>query len=346
METRRISYIDMAKGIGIFLVVAGHMEFLPEKLFIWVTSFHMPLFFILSGMLLSYTNATDKPLSVLLQKKACRILIPYITFSAVSILLTFVLDTAEFASYLPNALMQTFTFYGISVLWFLPALFFGEAVFLLIRKKNSHTISGLILLLLCLLTILTVNTYHYHYEIDFNSTASLFGAYLIAVFVRTGIAVTFLAMGYYLQLFFFNRQKKRSTYIIYAIVFGIFSLILALTNGNVDLNYLVFNNYLFYFSAALSGSLFLICLCAALPEIKLLEAAGKHSLIIMATHMNCRFMGLCYAVGNVLLRAAPFLGNAGYVLTCSLLMIFLEIAAIYIINRFFPFLIGQKKHHT
>ena len=195
MTAKRISYIDMAKGMGIILVVAGHTGFLSETVLTWVMSFHMPLFFILSGMLLSHTHADRQNMSTFLKKKARGILIPYFSFSALSILFSAILDNASFASYLPNALVQTFTLYGISVLWFLPALFLGETVFLLIRKHASLPISGILYLAICLLTIFCANTYHYHYVIDFENNLSLLGAYLIAVFVRTGIAVSFLAMG-------------------------------------------------------------------------------------------------------------------------------------------------------
>ena len=343
MSLKRISYIDMAKGIGIILVVAGHSGFLSEPLLNWIMSFHMPLFFILSGMLLSHTNATRQTMSAFLKKKARGILIPYFSFSGLSILFSAILDTADFASYLPNALVQTFTLYGISVLWFLPALFLGETTFLFIRKKTSLVASGILYIIICLLTVLCVNTYHYHYVIDFENNLSVLGAYLIAVLVRTGIAISFLAMGYYLQHFVFRTEKKKAVYAFCSVLFLLLNLFLSAKNGKVDLNYMLFNNYLLYFSAALFGSLFVICLCAALPAWKPILIAGKHSLIIMATHMNCRFLGICYAVGNIAVALLPFIGNTGYILVCSVTMLILEIIAIYMIDRFFPFLIGSTK---
>ena len=50
MSNQRIQYIDIAKGIGILLVVIGHcinsLSFLGK----WIWSFHMPLFFVISGL--------------------------------------------------------------------------------------------------------------------------------------------------------------------------------------------------------------------------------------------------------------------------------------------------------
>ena len=49
---KRVQYIDIAKGIGIVLVVMGHNDFalispFAHKL---IYSFHMPMFFFMSGM--------------------------------------------------------------------------------------------------------------------------------------------------------------------------------------------------------------------------------------------------------------------------------------------------------
>ena len=59
MELKRIEYIDIAKGLGIILVVIGHC--IDGKTFpgTWISSFHMPLFFILSGMCFNASRYTS-----------------------------------------------------------------------------------------------------------------------------------------------------------------------------------------------------------------------------------------------------------------------------------------------
>lgn len=44
MQQKRLDYLDMAKGIGIFLVILGHIEYIQEDTLKWISSFHMPLF--------------------------------------------------------------------------------------------------------------------------------------------------------------------------------------------------------------------------------------------------------------------------------------------------------------
>ncbi len=79
MEKARCMWIDMAKGLGIILVVCGHIQFRPEWLNIWLCSFHMPLFFFLAGL----TINTKKYQSVisLAKVKFGQIMIPYFIFA-------------------------------------------------------------------------------------------------------------------------------------------------------------------------------------------------------------------------------------------------------------------------
>ena len=54
----RIEFIDIAKGFGIFCIVFGH-NIIPHWLCDWVFSFHVPMFFILSGYFYKKRNWRD-----------------------------------------------------------------------------------------------------------------------------------------------------------------------------------------------------------------------------------------------------------------------------------------------
>lgn len=73
---QRIDYIDRAKGLGIILVVFFHFPYLRDICYfeVWggyVTTFYMPLFFIISGMFYSPSKITQK---------MKRLMIPYLFF--------------------------------------------------------------------------------------------------------------------------------------------------------------------------------------------------------------------------------------------------------------------------
>lgn len=138
MTQKRLHYLDIAKGIGIILVVTGHSGMGSEGLLSWLSSFHMPLFFVISGMLLFHRKEESLPLMESIRKKAKSILIPYSFFSLIYLVIDLYYIAIKHQELsLPDAALQTISFYGISVLWFLPTLFAGEVLFLLIRKKAT-----------------------------------------------------------------------------------------------------------------------------------------------------------------------------------------------------------------
>lgn len=343
MTKTRITYIDMAKGIGILLVLIGHSEFPSAGLITWISSFHMPLFFILSGMLFSHNNTCKKDGKTFFCKKATSILLPYGIFSILSIIASAILDADLFPEYLWEALIQTVSFRGIAVLWFLPVLFFAESGFFFISKKLSEKNRIYTTLLIFAFSILLNEWYHRYCPVADNY-AALFVRYLLENFIHVGIAMTFLAIGYYLHAPFTAQKLTQGQYLILGAGFFVLNQILGFKNGGVDLNQLVFHNYILYYLAALSGSMFVICLCNFLPDFMPLRYLGKNSLILMATHMNCRFFGASFLVADFFLKLLPQAGITGYYFVVAICMTILELIAITVINRYFPFLIGKRKN--
>ena len=70
MPRRRLTYLDMAKGIGIFLVILGHIEYIREDTLKWISSFHMPLFFVIGGILAYEKREEGRPLFSALAARA------------------------------------------------------------------------------------------------------------------------------------------------------------------------------------------------------------------------------------------------------------------------------------
>ena len=68
MSEKRLDYLDMVKGIGIILVVVGHSTYVSDGTLTWLASFHMPLFFILSGILFAYKESDGEPLHSMQRK--------------------------------------------------------------------------------------------------------------------------------------------------------------------------------------------------------------------------------------------------------------------------------------
>ena len=124
MKTNRIGYIDVARGIGILLVALAHADvsLFSPYLHHLIYSFHMPLFFFLSG----YFFKPQISFGVLLKKRFNTILKPYL----VTILLIYIISLSftnmRFATVFARILKSLYaTGYYIDwvQLWFLPSLF-------------------------------------------------------------------------------------------------------------------------------------------------------------------------------------------------------------------------------
>src|SRR5574338_650499 len=71
----RVGYVDIAKGIGIILVVMGHNDFALISPFAhkFIYSFHMPMFFFMSGMFFK----PDLPFWNFVRQRVKKVLIPF-----------------------------------------------------------------------------------------------------------------------------------------------------------------------------------------------------------------------------------------------------------------------------
>lgn len=134
-ESNRIEEVDISKGIGMILVITGHLcVSAPLRRFIY--SFHMPLFFILSGIVYNVTRTrTRKAIQI---KK---ILAEYIEWSGIYLVFDYIvrygIEGTRTKHELWNEVVYTISFYGVSVLWFLSALTIGLVFVLLIGEKSD-----------------------------------------------------------------------------------------------------------------------------------------------------------------------------------------------------------------
>ena len=118
IKMRRRLEIDVAKGCGVGLVIIGHMtSFVPHEIISWIYSFHMPLFFIITGFF-AKKSSKDELKSVIL-KDIKNLLVPYYLFSFIFILIGLITGEEIGSERIKDVLLGNG---GIEVLWFLFAL--------------------------------------------------------------------------------------------------------------------------------------------------------------------------------------------------------------------------------
>lgn len=147
---------DIAKGIGIILVVAGHTfaswNSGHESLYTFIYAFHMPLFLGLGGI---YIRA-DEPLGRFFKVKFVRLIIPFAFWASFYLCLTFLIQAIKTGLTVPDhpyfLLLLAVPLYGdwqslsnagIYVdLWFLPALFSTVILTrLLIKWSDKYSVT-------------------------------------------------------------------------------------------------------------------------------------------------------------------------------------------------------------
>lgn len=115
----RCGYIDVVKALTIYLVVLGHVIqfwqyqdcWWTDRVFLLIYSFHMPLFMMVSGLVVGMYRKTT-PYLLFIRKRFVQLIVPYLSWAFIDVLRKDNLDCCMIFTY-PN-----------NFLWFLWALFF------------------------------------------------------------------------------------------------------------------------------------------------------------------------------------------------------------------------------
>ena len=161
MVTRK-KELDMARGIGMFLVVFAHIYSKQNSLInTFIGTFDMPLFFFLSGLLFKpYASLAEG-----FRKKVLQLVVPYFIWGGISFLYWWLIerslraDTIELSLYdgIKGVFVASYPLIIYNaVLWFLPVLFIIEVLFLVTyRSSNNSKVQNYITLTVVLICAIT-----------------------------------------------------------------------------------------------------------------------------------------------------------------------------------------------
>lgn len=167
-EKKYLPYLDIAKGIGIILVVVGHCipdatsaGGISDDCLRWVDSviysFHMPLFFFISGYLAAPRTANFS-VRELLKKRVSRLLIPYFFVGLCYMPFKLVLSAFANKPYdIGNLWQIVLGVNPMGELWFLYVLFLCTVAGVLLRFR----VDGWLLLLAAVLAVFVQPIVHF-----------------------------------------------------------------------------------------------------------------------------------------------------------------------------------------
>lgn len=135
MQTKRITYLDIAKCIAIFLVLWGHAitqlmnhEVTDNRCYMFIYAFHMPLFMTMSGFFAK--GSMNMNLGGLFKKKFIQLIIPAFSFGVLWYIHDVIVGARAFS-------VKAFSFLEAECFWFLKCLFFAYLVsFVSIRLSD------------------------------------------------------------------------------------------------------------------------------------------------------------------------------------------------------------------
>ncbi len=352
----RIGYYDLARGLGIIFVVIGHIDTFYMPFRSVVITFHMALFLLISGMLFLETEEEKRPYLQTLRRKFQRIMIPYILFSLIAVAIEFIRLALQDVFFWPHykVLLTAFiTGYGNSSLWFLPALFISEILFLVIRKSGRDSVTIFSVAGLAGIAV-WVNTV-YHSDI-------LWVDNLAGTFTRAVFCTLFLCVGYYVNKWIISRKIPGAVYVVAGLLFLGICIMMNQINPKVDLRAMNWGEFIFptmsnfalvavrvlmYLTAALTGAWAVILFSMQMERFsnqkiyKLLTFWGRNSLIIMATHLDFHVLHYSMDLAGFFNSLVP---NSILYHTCLLVLVFAaESLLIFLINRYLPILTGRIK---
>ncbi|MDY3250490.1 MAG: acyltransferase [Candidatus Choladocola sp.] len=145
----RIDWLDMAKGYGMLLVMFSHLGIGKYK--VWIYTFHMPLFFFLSGFVFS----TKYDFKTFFKRKCKAILVPYFALGIPMVLFKIMEDTVQSGVLRREFAVTVFLKFLIQkrylTLWYIACLFFLNLIFYIILKICKKLSVTAIVVLLALL---------------------------------------------------------------------------------------------------------------------------------------------------------------------------------------------------
>ena len=280
----RIDWIDYAKALGVFWVIMGH-TYKGYSFIGWIYSFHMPLFFFLSGITLKIEQISCKEF---LKKRVKSLLIPYILYSIVYIMLEVIKSglNGNMDETIKYFLRDAFWIRGQQAtigLWFLPLLFLVEVLLMVvykgIRSKNLRAASVL---------FITAMGFLYADKIGKALPWGLDAALVVIFFLYAGYVFKQICLSSWMN----GKQKDIFKYSIIGvgllfanIIFNNYNM--KLIGDNADMYSLRYGNEILYILSALAGIGFIsIVLGYILKNVKsrFWRFMGRNTLHIYCLH--------------------------------------------------------------
>ncbi|MCI7504849.1 MAG: acyltransferase family protein [Coriobacteriaceae bacterium] len=293
MEKNRIGAIDAAKGIGIILVVFAHINYSHDLLTV-IYSFHMPLFFIISGIL--FKKERYPSFASFAKRRFVTLFVPYAIYETISIALLYASQTtfqslelfdfskAEYLEFFRQILISNWSGTHVNQpLWFVPCLLLVEMLYFPLAKLKKRFLIPIVTVLVCCGWLLESGWLDFDNKLlPWSADSALFalGFYAIGNLASDCIKNTIGEV----------ERSERKIAICVAVAIACLAILipLAFLNGKITLGSKELNNGFLLYINGLVGSIAVLALAVLLERSRFLAFCGRNSFTIMASHFAIR----------------------------------------------------------
>lgn len=347
---QRIEWIDILKCILIFLVVLGHTTInkkTPDTLGYYIYAFHMPAFFMVSGMTFFFqTKSKVWTFGDMLKNKARQTLWPYLTLATAALGVWYfdyriLTNDGSFKRQVVGMFMSNGAYFPAHPTWFILVIFLVSMIFTVIcmwasGKRNSldvqnMTVSNDKVMLIAIVIIALAGYVSYMFE----DTMFRFPWYAEVV----PMGMLFFGLGFLLMKYFhlFEGIIHSSGKLILAFSVLLFTGIAAAAcNGKVSMAVCDYHNIFLAIYAALALTGAAIIISMYLPKLRIMKMIGRNTIVILAWHTPLMWtLGLLFEPLNAFRESHSFL--------YGVMIFILMIPFAWAVERFCPILIGRTK---
>jgi acyltransferase len=352
----RLDAIDAARALGLVLVYYGH--FVEQTMYLknpsaalqykWIYSFHMILFFVLSGWVRGARPSVAAPGAFLAAAWAGRI-VPYLFFSLVMAALSLampgwfpIVDLSTPGGYLQAALATAMGFPLFSVpLWFVACLVSVECVHRLAGWWLDTPRRILVAATACYIGGYALNERFFFFGQNMSfwllhEVPVVYAFYLIGVLLGRTRVLDRVGLGAAVGIFLVSAVAVHLTFDLNQGPFRYLQAVIILLSGH--------GHFLWFPFTALVGTCMVLALGKALQKVSILTFLGRNGMILLA--MN----GVFYHFVNKPLAAwalAAFPGDGRTIFLVSAAVSVCSIASslpvIHCLNRAIPQLVGKPR---
>lgn len=336
--SKRIEWIDIAKAIGIYLMIFNHNNDMPCKHIQFViASFHMPLFFLLSGFTLKKQEKTFNDIMIFIKRRVIMLGVPYIIWAFV---FSSGVNLKNILEILYGSNQSIGGAQSNSVLWFLPCIMISSCItFILITFVYNKV--GLLIISAVAVSIggfLPVHGFFSRYGYPFSFNIAFVG-------------IGFMIIGYLLKCFLqsYNgslilEKTMKSTYKLYLLSACCLCLvsIIAYCNTQTQRTYLhravmalgQWGNIYIFFITGVIGSMAIIFISMIINRNKLLSKVmcciGKNTIVILSIHLTILNFLEC------ILNSMNLSGHILLEFVSTIITLLISFVISYIIGRYAP----------